>query len=78
MIVITLVDGGGGGGGVGSDGGRGSGSDCDGGSGGSEGGGGGGGGSGDGIVHSVHKINTALCAKLVMIFAVICDRMLFI
>jgi hypothetical protein len=45
--------------------GRGGGGDC------------GGGGSGDGIMHSVHKINTAICAKLVMIFAVVCDRMLF-
>ena len=38
----------------------------------------GGGDSGDGIVHSVHKISTALCAKLIMTFAVVCDRLLFI
>ena len=38
----------------------------------------GGGDSGDGIVHSVHKINTALCAKLIMTFAVVCDKLLFV
>jgi hypothetical protein len=41
------------------------------------GGGHGDGGSGDGIVHSVLKINTALCAKLVIAFAVVCGRLLF-
>lgn len=47
--------------------------------------GGGGGGSGfgggdcgDGIVHSLHKINSALCAKLIMTFAIVCNKLLFI
>ena len=39
--------------------------------------GGGGGGGGDGIVHNVHKINTALCAKLIMTFALASDGLLF-
>jgi hypothetical protein len=34
------------------------------------------GGGGSGIVHS--KINTALCAKLIMTFAVVSDKLLFI
>ena len=38
----------------------------------------GGGGSGDGIVCSVHKINTALCTELVMTFAIVFDRLLFV
>jgi len=37
-----------------------------------------GGGGGDGIVHSMHKISTELCAKLIMTFAVVCDKLLFI
>jgi hypothetical protein len=34
-------------------------------------------GGGDGIVHSVHKTHTLLCAKLVMMFAIVCDMLLF-